>query len=281
MQYKNYLERLNLERLVKPTSGMAPADTKSYTVVSIQTSSDNLWAYGNILAIAAYKVEKCEFKESFYAVINPHYPVAEGRLKKHTNLTQDDLDKGRSLHDVLQRFREFVDDSILVMVNEEKTFDFLIEFSERCASFLTCPYVVLDDSFALMYNEKRGWKYMSQTLGIRVVGDIKDVRTQAHALARCLIEILKSGDVGITTCKTKKQLPVYPHPSTEIAEIKQWAKGDEKRIYVTLKDDDLWGQIYYDFNKKEFVNLNWITNLDWRKVKLLIQDTLKGNQIST
>ncbi|MBR3635099.1 MAG: PolC-type DNA polymerase III, partial [Lachnospiraceae bacterium] len=163
--------------------------SSSFVVFDIETTGFSP-VRNNITEIGAVKVKDGQIIDRFSTFVNPKEPIPY-RIVKLTNITDDMVKDAPPIEEVLPKFAQFVNGSILVAHNARFDTSFIFEFASRLG-------LVFDDTFVdtlelardlLPHLPKYKLDVVCNDLGVSLEGHHRAVN-DAEATAECFIKLM-------------------------------------------------------------------------------------------
>lgn len=263
---------------------------ENFVVLDIETTGFHPEKHAKIIEIGALKIKKGRFVEQFQVLIDPEIPIPS-KVTDVTHITNEMVEGAPIYEEVLPYLYDFIEDCVVVCHNTPFDWNrFLLHYFKTLS--LHPAHATLDTMtlFKKVYPQTNGknLKIMSETMGITLEGHHRAVN-DALVTAKCFLKLRETllnemeRDFG-TQLQFIERLekpitPCYPTPQTVVVSANYWEKAVTKtthyrRIYVSLREGDIFGKLYYDCNRQRWYNEDFPYNLNFSGVEQLVKQRL-------
>lgn len=259
----------------------------TYVVVDIETTGFHPDKFARITEIGAIKIHHGKMVEQFHTLIDPEVKIPKDLVEK-IGIT-DEMVKGKPKYEeVLPSFYRFIEGAVVVCHNAPFDWDrFLTYYFKKLGLYPANRVLDTMKLFKGLYPQMKrvNLEKMCGTLDIplgnhhRALNDAMVtgfcfLKLQKQALAEIeqgLIQV-ESNEVEMgCECSMTPTTEVYPKATTSIVMANYWEKAISKkttyrRIYVSLRDGQIYGRVYLDLTNQKWYNKDFPHTLDFDKV---------------
>lgn len=254
-----------------------------FVVLDIETTGYHPEKGAKIIEIGALKIENGQFIEDFSTLIDPELKIS----KKITDVTgiTNQMVKGKPVYEeVLPHLYEFIGDAVIVCHNATFDWDrFLLHYFKTLSLFPTNPKLDTMHLFKKTFPDQKSRKLdqMSLACGVELEGHHRAVN-DALATAKCFLVMREK---LMAQCPNQPLLSVetpksasdtfYPTNQTVLISANYWEKEVNRnqtyrRLYVTLRESNIYGKLYYDYNTNRWYNVDFPCNLNFNKLERFV-----------
>lgn len=218
----------------------------------IETTGLSAKSGDRIIEIGAVKIKDGEVVDVFHSMVNPDIRIPY-RITELTGITDEDVENSPRVEEVLQEFKAFTENLILVAHNAKFDLGFIEYYGALTDIEFNEPYVdtVQMSRYLLTDLDSHKLNCVADRLKIR-----QDSHHRAHDDARVC------GEIFIELSKMLKEEAAVHRKDTasdlKIKKISYWEKGELKRIYV----NGMSFTVFFDINKMEWVDKSNALNLE-------------------
>ena len=260
---------------------------ENFVVLDIETTGFHPEKHSKIIEIGALKIKGGKFVEQFQALINPEVPIT-AKITEVTGITNEMVVNEHVYEDVLPHLYAFIEDCVIVCHNTPFDWDrFLLYYFKILGYYPTNQTLDTMKLFKKVYpkTSEKNLKVMSETMGVELQGHHRAVN-DALVTAKCFLKLRKvileefetqfSKQIQLLPPKEKTPLPIiYPTYQTVVVSANYWEKPISKkvthrRIYVSLREGEIFGKLHFDCNRRRWYNDDFPYDLDFSRVELLV-----------
>lgn len=268
---------------------------ESFVILDIETTGRHPESHSKIIEIGALKVVKGKFVEQFSTLINPELSISS-TITEITKITNEMVEDSPVYEEVLPHLFSFIGDAVVVCHNTPFDWDrFLLYYFKRLGIFPTNETLDTMKLFKLVYPEssKKNLKVMTETMNVSLEGHHRAVN-DALATAKCFLQLRATllnqmeqafpQEVEQVVPLEKEWIPLFPTRKTVVVSANYWEKELNKkttyrRIYVSLREGEVFGRLYYDCNTQRWYNEDFPYNLNFLWVEHLVAQKMNVAKI--
>lgn len=260
---------------------------ETFVVLDIETTGFHPEKHAKVIEIGALKIKDGKFVEQFQVLIDPEI-VIPPKITEVTQITNEMVKGAPVYEDVLPHLYSFIEGAVVVCHNTPFDWDrFLLHYFKTLSLHPMNETLDTMTLFKKVYPKTSGkkLKVMSETMGIPLEGHHRAVN-DALVTAKCFLRLREtllnemetefSEQIQGIERLTKATVPLYPTPQTVVVSANYWEKPISKkvthrRIYVSLREGDVFGKMYFDCNRHRWYNEDFPYNLNFNWVEELVK----------
>lgn len=259
---------------------------KTYVVVDLETTG-LMPNYAKITEIGAIKIVDGKMVQKFHTLIDPEVKIPKNLVEK-IGITDEMVAGKPKYEEVLPAFYQFIEGATIICHNANFDWNrFLTYFFNKLGMYPKNDVLDTMKIFKSLYPEvkKANLAKMCETLQVplgthhRALNDAMVTGYCFLKMQQKAVDMMKEG--RLETSQVQKTSPivsqsatvgeVYPKASTFVVMANYWEKAISKkttyrRIYVSLRDGQIYGRVYLDLTNKKWYNKDFPHNLDFDKV---------------
>lgn len=260
----------------------------TFVVVDIETTGFHPDKFAKITEIGAVKIVNGKMVEKFHTLIDPETKIPKDLVKK-VGIT-DDMVKGQPKYEeVLPSFYRFIDGAVVVCHNASFDWErFLTYYFKKIGLYPTNHVLDTMKIFKALYPKMKrvNLEKMCETLEVplgthhRALNDVMVTGFCFLKLQQQALEGIAQGSILVELKDLSISKPqvtvvnaeVYPRATTAVVMANYWEKAISKkttyrRIYVSLRDGQVYGRVYLDLTNRKWYNKDFPHTLDFQKVE--------------
>ncbi|MGX9757654.1 3'-5' exonuclease [Clostridioides difficile] len=251
-----------------------------FVVVDIETTAFSIQKGGRILEIGAVKIKDGEIVDNFSTLVNPELKIPK-KITELTKITNEMVKDAPYIGNVLQRFNEFISDSVIVAHNASFDWDRFLKPALATIG-IKSNHKVMDtvslSKFTFPDKKKHTLIDLCSYLEVTLEKNHRAI-DDAIATAKCFLKLKALNadklndnlqvkffdeinyDESIENCK-----------SIVIKRVKYWEKNKMKRLYVNFLSGVNRGEAYFNILTKTWHIKKFDLQID---VNLINKEVLK------
>lgn len=256
-------------------------------ILDIETTGFSPVKGGKIIEIAAVKLKNGSIEKTFNELVNPSMKIPK-KITELTGITNEMVEEADSINKVLRKLFKFIGNDLIVIHNAQFDWEKYILYYAKLAGIVPLNEVIC----TLMLSKKIFPKlesYKLESLMLNIVGPMEEEGVAHRALydVKMTIRIynkLKEKIDLMDHQKKTEQISFLDMMGTaptsmgkkinssdyKIRNVNAWEKKVPKkhckRLYVYLNC----GQVYYDFNEKDWGASECEDTLDFERIEALL-----------
>ncbi|MCC0727171.1 3'-5' exoribonuclease [Clostridioides sp. ZZV14-6045] len=257
-----------------------------FVVVDIETTAFSIQKGGRIIEIGAVKIKNGEIVDNFSTLVNPGLKIPK-KITELTKITNDMVKDAPYVGNVLQKFNEFISDSVIVAHNVSFDWDRFLKPALETIG-IKSNHKVMDtvslSKFTFPDKKKHTLIDLCSYLDVPLEKNHRAI-DDAIATAKCFLKLKVlnaeklndnlqvkffneiSYDEGIEICK-----------SIVIKRVKYWEKNKMKRLYVNFSSGINRGEAYFNIITKTWYIKKFDLQID---INLINKEVLKFLNLET
>lgn len=259
----------------------------TFVVLDLETTGFHPEKFAKITEIGAIKIQNGKMIEQFHTLIDPEVKIPKDLVEKIG--ISDEMVKGKPTYEeVLPAFHRFIEGAIVVCHNAAFDWDrFLTFYFKKLGIYPTNDVLDTMKIFKALYPDMKrvNLKKMCETLEIPL-GTHHRALNDAMVTGFCFLKMKKQAEAEMTQGLLNLKEPtqamekiaqtppsdIYPRSTTLVVMANYWEKAISKkttyrRIYVSLRDGQLYGRVYLDLTNRTWYNKDFPKTLDFKKVE--------------
>lgn len=258
----------------------------TFVVLDLETTGFHPDKFAKITEIGAIKIQEGRMVEQFHTLIDPEVKIPKDLVDKIG--ISDEMVKGKPTYEeVLPAFYRFIEGAVIVCHNAAFDWDrFLTFYFKKIGIYPTNDVLDTMKIFKALYPEMKrvNLKKMCETLEIPL-GTHHRALNDAMVTGFCFLKLKKqieesSQELTTLTMSTPMEqaepvrsvTDIYPKSTTLVVMANYWEKAISKkityrRIYVSLRDGQIYGRVYLDLTNRTWYNKDFPKTLDFKKVE--------------
>lgn len=215
-----------------------------FIAFDIETTGMSALKGDSIIEIGAVKIKDGKMTEVFHSMINPQIRIPY-RITELTGISDEDVADSPTFKEVLQEFKAFVGETVLVAHNAKFDMGFIQYYGEKISIEFNQPYLdtLKISRYILKDLESHKLNLVANHLEIK-----QNNHHRADDDARVCGEIFLA--LAAVLCKEPEPKMTKATRGLKIKKISYWEKGTLKRIYVNGSTFTA----FFDINKMEWVD---------------------------
>ncbi|EMH2710130.1 3'-5' exoribonuclease [Clostridioides difficile] len=257
-----------------------------FVVIDIETTGFSIQKGGRILEIGAVKIKNGEIVDNFSTLVNPELKIPK-KITELTKITNDMVKDAPYIGNVLQRFNEFISDSVIVAHNVSFDWDRFLKPALATIG-IKSNHKVMDtvslSKFTFPDKKKHTLIDLCSYLDVPLEKNHRAV-DDAIATAKCF---LKLKDLNVDKLNENLQVKFFDEinydegievcKSIVVKRVKYWEKNKMKRLYVNFSSGVNRGEAYFNILTKTWYIKKFDLQID---INLINKEVLKFLDLET
>ena len=258
----------------------------TFVVVDIETTGFHPDKFAKITEIGAVKIVNGKMVQQFHTLIDPETKIPKDLVAK-VGITDEMVAGKPKYEEVLPSFYKFIEGAVVVCHNAPFDWDrFLTHYFKKIGLYPTNQVLDTMKIFKGLYPDMKrvNLEKMCETLEVPL-GTHHRALNDAMVTGFCFLKLRVQGlkeleqgtlatplnDAGSKATTSAKGVEVYPKATTSVVMANYWEKEISKkttyrRIYVSLRDGQVYGRVYLDLTNQKWYNKDFPHTLDFQKV---------------
>lgn len=256
----------------------------TFVVVDLETTGLSP-KFAKITEIGAIKIVNGKMVEQFHTLINPEVKIPK-KIVETTGITDEMVKDKPTYEEVLPHFYRFIEGAVVVCHNVNFDWNrFLMFYFKRLGFDPINDVLDTVKLFKALHPKMKtaNLEAMSQTLGVPLDNHhraLSDAMVTGYCFLKLQQMAFEQEAMGLISSEAveevveKSPIPlqeIYPKVTTSVVMANYWEKEISKkttyrRIYVSLRDGQVYGRVYLDLTNRTWYNKDFPHRLDFDKV---------------